>query len=271
MNKILIELGNIKIYWYSVIMLIAIVVGGFIAIKEAKRFKIPKEFMINLFFYMIPIAYIGARLYYVIFNWDYYSLNLNEIYQIWKGGLAIHGGLIFGLLFLIIYAKKYKIKVLRLTDIVCVGLIIAQAIGRWGNFMNQEAHGPIVSSEFLQNLHLPQFIIDGMNINGAYYHPTFLYESLFCLLGFIILIIFRRRKYTKIGQTTSLYLIFYGMIRFFIESLRTDSLMFSGLKVAQIVSIVMFIIGVIMYLTFNKGSKLEKQYNDMELIDNVIF
>ena len=158
-----------------------------------------------------------------------------------------------------------------MTDIVCVGLIIAQAIGRWGNFMNQEAYGSEVTLEFLQNLHLPQFIIDGMYINGTYYHPTFLYESLLCLIGFIILLIFRRRTYTKIGQTTCVYMIWYGIVRFFIESLRTDSLMLGELKVAQLVSIIMIIIGITMYIMLNKGSKLKNRYNDRELIEDVKF
>ena len=271
MNNIFLQIGDLKIYWYSIFILLAVLIGGTVAIKEAKKFEIPKEFMINLFFFMIPIAYIGARLYYVVFNWDYYSVNLNEIYQIWKGGLAIHGGLLFGLIWLIIYSKKYGIKTLRLTDIVCVGLILAQSIGRWGNFMNQEAYGSEVTLEFLQNLRLPQFIIEGMHINGNYYHPTFLYESLLCLLGFTILVVFRRRKYTKIGQTTSLYLIWYGIIRFFIEGLRTDSLMFGEIKMAQIVSITMFVVGITMYILLNRGTKLENRYNDRELIDDVNF
>jgi len=128
-----------------------------------------------------------------------------------------------------------------------------------------------VTLEFLQNLHLPQFIIDGMYINGTYYHPTFLYESLLCLLGFIILLIFRRKTYTKIGQTTSLYLIWYGIVRFFIESLRTDSLMLGPLKMAQIVSILMIIIGIIIYIVLNRASKFKNRYNDSELNENVTF
>ena len=271
MTSVAFQIGNFKIYWYSICILLAVIVGGYVAIKEAKKYRIPEEFMINLFFYMIPFAYIGARLYYVAFNWEYYSNHTNEIIQIWKGGLAIHGGLIVGLIWLIIYSKKYKIKTLRLTDIVCVGLILAQAIGRWGNFFNQEAHGSEVTLEFLKSLHLPQFIIDCMHIDGAYFHPTFLYESLACLIGFIILLIFRRRRYTKIGQTTSLYLILYGVIRFFIEGLRTDSLMLGNFKMAQIVSILMVIIGIIMYIVLNKGSKLENRYNDGELVEDVNF
>ena len=246
MTSVAFQIGNFKIYWYSICILLAVIIGGYVAIKEAKKYRIPEEFMINLFFYMIPFAYIGARLYYVAFNWEYYSNHTNEIIQIWKGGLAIHGGLI-------------------------VGLILAQAIGRWGNFFNQEAHGSEVTLEFLKSLHLPQFIIDGMHIDGAYFHPTFLYESLACLIGFIILLIFRRRRYTKIGQTTSLYLILYGVIRFFMEGLRTDSLMLGNFKMAQIVSILMVIIGIIMYIVLNKGSKLENRYNDGELVEDVNF
>lgn len=271
MNNVIITINGFSIYWYSVIMLVAILVGGFIAIREAKKFDIPKEYMTNLFFYMIPIAYIGARIYYVLFNLDYYRQNMSEIYKIWEGGLAIHGGIILGLLWLIIYAKKYKIKPILMTDIVCVGLIIAQAIGRWGNFMNQEAHGGEVSLEFLQKLNLPEFIINGMHIDGVYYHPTFLYESVLCFIGFIFLIIIRRRRHIKLGQTTSLYLMWYGAVRFYVESLRTDSLMFSEFRIAQVVSVVMFVSGFIMFFVMGRGSKLENLYNDRELIQNVKF
>lgn len=271
MNSVIFEIGNFSIKWYAVLMLVGFLVGGFLARKEGERFGIPKEFMTNLFFYLIIVGIIGARLYYVIFNFEYYSNNLSDIYKIWEGGLAIHGGIIAGLLFVIIYSKKYRIKALRITDILCVGLIIGQAIGRWGNFMNMEAHGPVTTLEFLKNLHLPDFIIKGMYINGQYYQPTFLYESLACLIGFIILLIFRRRRYTKIGQTTCLYLIWYGIIRYLIESLRTDSLMFNEFKVAQIVSLSMISIGLIMYFVLNRGSKLERRYNDEVLKENVTF
>ena len=259
MNPILLDLGFIQIYWYSVMILLGLLLGSFLIIKESKRFNIQKEYIINLIFYAMIFAIIGARLYYVLFNFDYYSKNLLDIFKIWEGGLAIHGGIISGLLFILFYTKKYKVNTWIMLDIIAPGLIIGQAIGRWGNFFNGEAHGGVVSLEFLNSLHLPQFIIDGMHLNGLYYHPTFLYESLWCLLGFIILLIYRRTS-CKIGQVSSLYFIWYGIGRFLIESLRTDSLMLGQLKIAQVVSIILIIIGVIIFIIKNKDSK----YNSLE-------
>lgn len=271
MTSVAFQIGNFKIYWYSICILLAVIIGGYVAIKEAKKYRIPEEFMINLFFYMIPFAYIGARLYYVAFNWEYYSNHTNEIIQIWKGGLAIHGGLIVGLIWLIIYSKKYKIKTFRLTDIVCVGLILAQAIGRWGNFFNQEAHGAATTYEHLKSLHIPKFIIDNMKIDGVYYTPTFLYESIACLTLFIIFIIIRRYKFRKVGTMSALYLIGYGIIRFFIEISRTDALLILGFKIAQIVSIIMIIIGIIILAKNKKKGRFEDLYNDTNNVDNLRF
>lgn len=271
MDPIFLDLGVIQIYWYSVMIFLGLLVGGTLVLSESKKWYIPEDFMINMFFFLIPIAFVGARLYYVLFNFDYYSSNLLSIVKVWEGGLAIHGGIIAGVLWILLYCKKYKINSVRILDIMSVGLIIGQAIGRWGNFFNKEAYGSIVSLEFLQNLHLPTFIIDGMLINGNYYHPTFLYESLWCLVGFIILLIVRRLKYIKIGQIASVYLIWYGIGRFFIEGLRTDSLMFGTLKAAQFVSISMIIIGIILILIFNRGSKLKNQYNDAYNTDAIDF
>jgi len=271
MNPVLVDLGFIKIYWYSVMILLGLVIGYSLINSESKKYKIPSSYITNLAFYTMIFAIVGARLYYVIFNFDYYSNNLLEIIQIWNGGLAIHGGIIAGLIFIIFYTKKYKINTWRMLDIVVVGLIIGQAIGRWGNFFNGEAHGPEVSLEFLNSLHLPQFIINGMNISGIYYHPTFLYESLWCLIGFVLLLILRRLKYWKIGQTSSVYLIWYGIGRFLIESLRTDSLMLGDFKIAQIVSIILIISGIIIFVIKSRGSKLDNRYNDMENIDEIRF
>lgn len=271
MNPVLIDLGFIKIYWYSIMILIGVFIAGSLIIKESKKYKIPEDYIVNMILYTILFGIIGARLYYVVFNWDYYGSNLIDILKVWEGGLAIHGGILFGLIFILIYTKKYKVNTLRMLDIIVVGLIIGQAIGRWGNFFNGEAHGPATTLETLQNLFLPQFIIDGMNIHGIYYHPTFLYESLWCLIGFIILLIFRRRYYTKIGQTTGLYLIWYGIGRFAIESMRTDSLMLGNYKIAQLVSLAFIIIGIILFIVKSLGSKLDNRYNDMENIDEIQF
>lgn len=271
MNPILLDLGVIKIYWYSAMIFLGLLIGGWLILKEAERFNISEDFIVNLFFFTIPIAVIGARLYYVLFNWDYYSVNMSEIFMIWEGGLAIHGGMLFGLLWIIFYTKKYKVNTFRILDMIVIGLIIGQAIGRWGNFFNGEAHGTATTLEHLQSLHIPEFIINGMNIGGTYYLPTFLYESIWCLLGFIILLVIRRLKYIKIGQTTAVYLIWYGIGRFIIEGIRTDSLLIGNFRQAQIISIIMVILGIVIFILKGKGSKLDNQYNKMGDINEIKF
>lgn len=261
MDAIFLDLGIIQIYWYSLLIFIAFLIGGTLAIKEAKRFKIEEEFMINLFFYLVPIVIIGARLYFVLFHLDYYSNNISDIFKIWEGGLAIHGGVIAGLLWIIFYTRKYKVSTIKILDISVVSLILGQAIGRWGNFFNGEAFGPATSLEFLKKIHIPQFIIDGMKIDGVYHQPTFLYESIWCLIGFIILLIIRRREYCKNASLVAFYLIWYGVGRLFIEGLRTDSLMLGNFKIAQLVSIVMIIIGGVIVFKHHKESKLDDLYN----------
>ena len=246
MNPIMIDFGFIQIYWYSFFLLIAFLIGCFLALKKAKKRKIEEEFMVNLFFYTIPIAFLGARIYYVIFNWNYYSVNIGDIFKIWEGGLAIHGGVIAGFLFLIFYCKKHNVSLFQITDILVISLILGQAIGRWGNFFNGEAHGAVTTLAHLQSLHLPNFIINGMYIDHNYYITTFLYESIWNLLGFFMLYIFYHSQKYFTGKTTGLYLIWYGIGRFIIEGMRTDSLMLGNIRIAQLVSIITLIIGIIL-------------------------
>jgi len=264
MSDIFLDLGFFQIKWYSFLMCIALLIGIILITREAKRFKISDDYITNLIFWTVIIGFIGARIYFVVFNWDYYSLHPGEIVKIWEGGIAIHGGILFGALFIILYTKKYKVNSLKIFDIIAPALLLGQAIGRWGNFFNGEAHGPITTLSFLQNLHLPQFIIDGMYIGGTYYQPTFLYESIWNLIGVVVLLILRRRKYTKIGNIAGVYLMWYSIGRFFIEELRTDSLMLGNFKIAQLVSIILFLVGLLIVILSKKKSKLENLYNEAE-------
>lgn len=248
-----INLGFISIHLYSIALFIAMLVGGTLVIKETKKQNIEEDIITNLLFYMIIFGIIGARIYFVIFHLDYYLNHPLDIFKIWEGGLAIHGGIIAGLICIYFYSKKYNIKLLKILDILVVGLILAQAIGRWGNFFNKEAHGPETTLDFLNSFCLPDFIVNGMYIDGTYYIPTFLIESILCLIGFVILLLIRKNKNLKIGILTSFYLVWYGVIRFFIESLRTDSLMFFSFKIAQIVSIVMIVIGIVIMIKSRKN------------------
>ncbi len=263
MDPIMFSLFGIEIHWYSILILIGIIIGLIILEKEAKKFKYPKELIFNICFWAIIFGIIGARIYYVIFNFSYYQNNLLEIFAIWNGGLAIHGGIIAGVITVIFFAKKYHLNFLKLLDMAAPSLILAQAIGRWGNFFNGEAHGIAISLSKLQDLLVPNFIIEGMNIGGIYYLPTFYFESLWCLLGFIILIIIRKMKYIKIGATTSIYLMWYSFGRFFIEAWRTDSLMIGGFKVAQIISVMLFITGLVYLIYLSRKGKYEELYNDI--------
>ena len=270
-SPILTTIGGVEIRWYSVLILVAVFIAYGILSSEAKRFKISKDFIFNMFFWTIIVGIIGARLYYCVFNWEMYKANPVDILKVWEGGLAIHGGILFGLITILMYCKKYKVKPLRILDCCVVPLLLAQAIGRWGNFFNQEAHGAATTAEVLERLLVPDFIIKGMTIDGVVYHPTFLYESILCLIAFIVLLFIRRGKYIKVGTMTSAYLMIYGGIRFFIEMSRTDALMLGGFKVAQIVSAVMFIVGLLMIMFLSRKGKFEDLYNDSTNITEIKF
>ena len=262
MNPNFLEIGPVTIKWYAIIILSGIIIGSILAIKEARKYNISFDNMLDLILGTLICAIIGARVYYVIFEWSYYSQYPIEIFQIWHGGLAIHGGIIGGLIWLLIKTKGKKEYLLRLTDIIVVSLILGQAIGRWGNFFNSEAHGPKTTIDFLESIHLPNFIIEGMHIGSNYYHPTFLYESLWCLIGLILLILIRKFIKIKLGQLTGCYLIWYGIGRFFIESLRTDSLFLGNLKIAQLISIIMILIGIALIIKCNKNKYYKEEKDE---------
>lgn len=265
MNPVIFNIGNFELRWYSVLIAIAVIIGYVLIINESRRFKIKKEFMFNMMFWTLIFAIIGARLYYVVFNLEYYRTNILEIFQIWKGGLAIHGALLFGAITIIIYCKKYKVRVGKILDIIVPALLLGQAIGRWGNFFNSEAYGSIVSYQQLVNMKIiPQFIIDNMFINGSYHLPMFYFESLWCLLGFFLSLFLRRRKYIKDGQLVAFYMMWYSVARFVIETFRTDALLFNGIRVARVVSVLMFIIGLIIQFIQSRKPKLDELYNKAE-------
>lgn len=261
MNNLLLDLGFIKIYWYSFLICLGAVIGAVLAVKEAKKNNISKDIMLNYFFYLIIIGIIGARLYYVLFNISSYQNNLTDIFKVWEGGLAIHGGIIAGIIFTYFYSKKYNINFFKMTDIAVVSLILAQAIGRWGNFFNQEAYGPVTTYENLRNSHIPGFIIDNMFIGGEYHQPTFFYECVWCLAGFLFMLIIRSYRKLHIGNITAFYMIWYGMGRYYIESLRADSLMLGNIKVAQLVSIISIIVGIVIILVTSLVKKYKINYH----------
>lgn len=256
MNRVALNLGFIKIYWYSLIILIGMVLACFYIFKEIKKTKLDITKISDLVFYTIIIGLIGARLYYVLFNLNYYLSYPEEIVTLWHGGLAIHGGIIFGGLFIIYYCQKKQLKLWQVLDLIAPALMIGQIIGRYGNFFNGEAYGPITSITFLKKLGLPDFIINGMYIDGAYHHPTFLYESLWNLIGLVIILLIKSKVKNKKGFITGFYLIWYSVARFFIEILRTDSLMIGNIKVAMVISIILIVLGVVIIIkAIKRGEK----------------
>lgn len=261
MNRVAFNIFGFNVYYYSLCILLGVVVAYILITREGKKQGLPKEFISDLIFYTLIIGILGARVYYCVFNLDYYLANPSEILKIYNGGLAIHGGVIAGLIFVYFYTKKKNVSFIKILDIVAPAVIIAQSFGRWGNFFNQEAHGGITTYQNLKNMHIPEFIINGMHIEGKYYYPTFFFESIWCLIGFIILMIARRNKNLRKGFQIGFYFIWYGIGRFFIEAFRTDSLMFFGLKIAQIVSLIGIIIGIIIIVT----NRNKKYYNEMEV------
>ncbi|WRN86070.1 prolipoprotein diacylglyceryl transferase [Staphylococcus aureus] len=237
------NLGPLSVRWYGIIIAVGILLGYFVAQRALVKAGLHKDTLVDIIFYSALFGFIAARIYFVIFQWPYYAENPSEIIKIWHGGIAIHGGLIGGFIAGVIVCKVKNLNPFQIGDIVAPSIILAQGIGRWGNFMNHEAHGGSVSRAFLEQLHLPNFIIENMYINGQYYHPTFLYESICDVAGFIILV--NIRKHLKLGETFFLYLTWYSIGRFFIEGLRTDSLMLtSNIRVAQLVSILLILISI---------------------------
>ena len=176
-NPVAIQFGTLTIRWYALMIVLGIILAVFLSIREARRQHLTEDDIYDFVILGIPVSFVGARLYYVIFEWSYYKDHLSQIFAIWNGGIAIYGGLILGFTYLIYFCRRRNIKILQYLDIIAPGVLLAQAIGRWGNFFNHEAYGPAVSRHFLENLHLPDWLISNMQIAGVYHQPTFLYES----------------------------------------------------------------------------------------------
>lgn len=266
LNPIAFNLGPIEVHWYGIIIASGVILAVWLAVKEGDKRGIKADDIYDMILWALPAALICARLYYVVFQWSYYKNNPGEIIKIWDGGIAIYGSLIGAMIVVILFCRHRAIPVWLMLDVAAPTVILAQAIGRWGNFMNQEAFGQVTSLSFLQGLHLPHFIITQMYISGAYRQPTYLYESLWSLLGFTVLVTLRHNPhFFKRGEVFLTYVMWYSFGRFFVEGMRTDSLMLGSLRVSQILSIILFIsaIGLIIYRRRNlynpwylDGSKL---------------
>ena len=303
-SNIFLDLGFLTWYKYSFMIMLGIVTAVILGIREGNKLGISTDDIIDGVLIIVPLSIIGTRLWYVAFEWERYAWDIMKIIRITDGGLAIHGGFITAFVSAYFFTKYKKINLFSAFDIMVPGFLIAQALGRWGNFFNQEAHGGIIGGvsgdspalsldeqrSFLEEtLHLPDYITNNMLLEAEtgdpghlgtlieggqayetynYYHPTFLYESLWNILGFIIVLIIRRTKLLKRGDLLAFYLIWYSVGRFFIEGMRTDSLYIgnTGLRTAQIISLIM-ILGGLVYIFVSRLVFKPKGY--LEVIEEV--
>lgn len=271
--------NTITIKFYGVIIAFGFILAALFGGRKAYTWKMSLDSMVDVLIYGIIGAVVGARAYYVIFQWDYYKDNLGDIFKIWEGGLAIYGGIIGGIIAAYFVCKKTKLPFLKLLDLVGMSLLIGQGIGRWGNYTNQEAFGVnttmpwgMTSDKIVEYIytHQSEFAKNGIEMNPDLpVHPTFLYESLWCLLGFVILYIVCQKFYKFDGQLILGYGIIYGLERMVVEGLRIDSLYIGNtdLRVSQVVSLALVL--VCTAITIYKFVRLKKQKNTLEVQDSV--
>lgn len=253
LNKVAFTIFGLDVYWYGILIAIGVILALFVVQKEAKRLGQNPEVYADCLIYTLVFSILFARIYYVIFSWDYFKNNLNEIFYIRNGGIAIYGGIIGAGITIWLYTKIKKLDFLEFTDTAIIGLLIGQIIGRWGNFINREAFGGYTDSLFamrylknqVNNL-TPDVLNNIITIDGVEYiqvHPAFLYESLWNLGVLIIILLYRKNKRFN-GEISALYFILYGIGRVWIESLRTDSLIITGTNIAvsQLLSIILIIV-----------------------------
>lgn len=236
--RVALSIGNIDIYWYAIIISFAIIVGFIWAKVNDGKYNVKYDEVFDLSLFMIPIAIISARAYYVIFNLDYYLKSPIEIFNLRNGGIAIYGALIGAVITIIIFCKIKKINMIDLMDYLAPIIPLSQAIGRWGNYINIEAYGRETTS-FIKM----QIIENGIT---KYVHPTFLYESIGNFILFFVLWKISKKRSFK-GQIVCLYFIGYSFIRFFVEGLRTDSLMLGTIRISQLLSLILFLALLIVY------------------------
>lgn len=239
MDPVAFEIFGMPVRWYGIIISFGLLMATLVAMREAKRVGIKEEDLLDLLLFAVPAAIIGARIHYVLFTWDEYKGDFMRMINIREGGLAIHGALIAAIIVGIIFCKVKKINFWKIADLAGPSIILGQAIGRWGNYVNREAHGG------------PTDLPWGILVDGQKVHPTFLYESLWNFLVFLFLLWYRRRKKVQ-GEVFLLYLALYSLGRFFIEGMRTDSLMFGPIRVAQLISVITIIVCSIIIVVLRK-------------------
>ncbi|QGG47063.1 prolipoprotein diacylglyceryl transferase [Heliorestis convoluta] len=240
-DPIAFTIGPITVHWYGIIISSALLIGTYLAHREMIRQGLDPDFLYNLVLFGTPIALLGARFYYVVFNWQYYANDPRQAFYIWHGGLAIYGALIAAFLFGWYYTRKHNQSFLQIADIAAPSLIIGQAIGRWGNFVNQEAYG------------YPTDLPWAMMIAGEMRHPTFLYESIWNFAAFGLLLYLRRHPSVRRGEVFFAYLALYSTGRFWIEGLRMDSEMIGEFRLAQVLAVLF--IGLAFFMVYYRRKK----------------
>lgn len=274
LSRVAFNLGPFKIYWYGILITIGFILGFSYMSIMSKRFKLTIDSIIDIIIYSVIGGILGARTYYVTFHFDFYKDNLLDVFKIWEGGIAIYGGIIGAFLVGIIICKKRKLPVFQITDLAVGGLILAQSIGRWGNFVNIEAFGKNTNLIFgMTSVSIQNYLFkaasrlanEGVIIDpAANVHPCFLYESFWCLLGFILIMTItlnmnynikdndnKEEKNHRLniypGMITLIYFIWYGAGRFVIEGLRVDSLMIGSVRVSKLLSLILVVISILLF------------------------
>ncbi|MDN4607925.1 prolipoprotein diacylglyceryl transferase [Sporosarcina highlanderae] len=261
-NPVAFSIGPIEVRWYGILITLGIILAFMIVQKEMIRRGMNPDFLTDLLIWAVPISIISARIYYVTFSWEHYKDNPLNIIRIWEGGIAIHGALIGALITTYVFTRFRGVSFWKVVDIAAPGLLIGQVIGRWGNFINQEAHGGPVSENFLETTIIPDWIINQMTIDGVIYYPTFLYESSWNFIGLIIIILLRKVNLIR-GEMFLFYVVWYSAGRFFIEGMRTDSLYIIGeLRAAQIVSVIAIVVALIIFGVRRYWQKIDVNYQD---------
>lgn len=250
------DIFGLSIHFYGIIIACGLLLAVVYGCKRCKQFGFSEDDLLDGVLFIVPFAILCARLYYCVFEWDTYKDNLISILHIWNGGLAIYGGVIGAAIGVLVFSKVKKIKVGAVLDLVAIGFLIGQAIGRWGNFFNREAFGAATDSFFKMGL------FNRITQSWEYYHPTFLYESLWNAAGFVLLHIFsQKRQYD--GQVALGYVAWYGLGRTFIEGLRVDSLYWGNFRVSQMLAAVSCFaaVAVLMYMMFRQHDPAKLQVN----------
>ena len=255
-NRVAFSIGSFDIYWYAICIASGVILALLYANFNAKRFSVDIDKLLNCFIVGVITAILGARIYYVAFKWDYFSQHLDQVLNIRDGGIAIYGAIIGALLGGLTVAKVQKMKLLPVLDLTMICFLIGQAVGRWGNFMNQEAYGTPTDSLF-------RMVSEGTG--GVAVHPCFLYESVWCALGVLLLHIFTKKWQKYYGQVAFLYMVWYGLERFFVEGLRTDSLYLPFKignyepRVSQLLSLLLVVVGIVLLIIFRNKNDFNKE------------